>query len=278
MYKNKFDKKVCSTQVLNSFKVNNYLTLRLEDKGGNRPLVNIYVEDKLFNQCKFLLIDISVDEIYNFDEIQSIDEASEIFKSRLKHKENLKKMKLSPEDEFWAHCSNLQVWYENNYDTRLLHCNLSFPLLKKLSDVGDPVAKKVFQEEIAKRFESGYLPVVSYLLIEHYLEYLPKKYLEISAHSEKIINYLLNAIKSDKKFIKLAGLYLFHELYDYLSKDIIQEFVEIVYNDKKYVHDILYAPYMLSDINPLTEWWTYYDSSRLSSIKQAIKQLKDIEK
>ena len=38
---------------------------------------------------------------------------------------------ITPEQEFWEHYSNLQVWYKNDYNTRLLHRNLSFDLLKK---------------------------------------------------------------------------------------------------------------------------------------------------
>ncbi len=37
---------------------------------------------------------------------------------------------------------------------------ISFPLLKKLTEVGDPLVIKVFKEEIAQKLESGYLSVV----------------------------------------------------------------------------------------------------------------------
>ena len=79
---------------------------------------------------------------------------------------------ISPETEFWGHCSNLQAWYESNYDTRILHRNLAFPLLKRLTEEGDTVAKKVFKEEIAKRLETGHPNVVLYLIEEEYLEVL----------------------------------------------------------------------------------------------------------
>ena len=51
---------------------------------------------------------------------------------------------ITPEQEFWGHRSNIQAWVECEYDTRLLHSNLSFPLLKALSDAGDPKAKAIF--------------------------------------------------------------------------------------------------------------------------------------
>ena len=82
---------------------------------------------------------------------------------------------LSPETRFWGHCSNLQAWSENNYDTRILHSNLAFPLLKKLTEAGDPVAHNVFKEEIAKKLNSGYPPVIDFLIEENYTKFLTKE-------------------------------------------------------------------------------------------------------
>ncbi len=39
----------------------------------------IYVRGHIFNQCAFLLLNINVDEMSTFDEIDSIDEAAENF-------------------------------------------------------------------------------------------------------------------------------------------------------------------------------------------------------
>lgn len=64
------------------------------------------------------------------------------------------------------------------YDTKLLHRNIAFPLLKKLTDVGDPLAKKVFKEEIAKRIDSRFNPTITFLVEEGYLDYLSSDYLE----------------------------------------------------------------------------------------------------
>jgi len=54
----------------------------------------------------------------------------------------------------------------------MLHRWLAFPLLKELTEAGDPVAKKVFKEEIAKRYASGHPSVVGFLKYEGYLDYL----------------------------------------------------------------------------------------------------------
>lgn len=168
------------------FRVNDYLVLRLENN-----LTNIYVKGKLFNQCKFLLLNIPVDRVNEFDEIDSIDEAAERLDSSM---ERLGRYRygLTPETEFWGHCSNLQAWYENDYDTRLIHRNLAFPLLKALVEAGDPQAKKVFKEEIAMRLESGYPSVVVYLINQNYLKYLNRKELEAILDNPNFIEIILN--------------------------------------------------------------------------------------
>ena len=50
---------------------------------------------------------------------------------------------------------NLQTWAENGYDTRILHSTLAFPLLKRLTEVGDLIAKNKLKEEIAIRYFYG---------------------------------------------------------------------------------------------------------------------------
>jgi len=165
------------------FQVNAYLSLVLID--GN---TEIYVNDKPFDQCKFLLINIPVDKISSFDEIDSIDEASERLDDSLEPTEDFERIQeyeIPSEVEFWAHCSNLQVWAENEYDTRLLHRNLAFPLLKALTEAGAPVAKKVFKDEIAKRLASGFPSVVNYLIEQHYHRFLTHE--ELSQVLEQIL-------------------------------------------------------------------------------------------
>lgn len=77
---------------------------------------------------------------------------------------------IDPEEEFQAHCSNIQAWAENEYDTRILHRNLSFPLLKRLYQEGDVVARKVFKDEVAQRVGMGNSNTILFLCIEGYLE------------------------------------------------------------------------------------------------------------
>ncbi len=64
------------------FKVNDYITLKLE--GG---VAIIYVNNKRFVQCKFLLLNIKLDKITPLDEMESIDEVAEKLDISLKQAE-----------------------------------------------------------------------------------------------------------------------------------------------------------------------------------------------
>ncbi len=155
------------------FIVNKNITLRLEK---NRT--NIYLSGEKFMQCKFLLLEIPVKDTVGLDELKSIDEFSEQFGNPFNIRTSQFPI-IPPEVEFWGHCSNLQVWFENNYNTNLLHSNIAFPLLKKLSEIGDPIARRVFKEEIVKRIESGYGPTIIYLVMSHYLDFLTQEEFEV---------------------------------------------------------------------------------------------------
>lgn len=147
---------------MEEFRVNELITLRLID-----GKTIIYVNDKEFEQCKHLLLNVPVGE--NFDqEINSIDDAEEHLKTYIEETNT----SITPEEEFMGHCSNLQAWAENQYNTNLLHRTLAFPLLKVLSDEGDTTAKQRFKEEIARRYKYGSFNVQRYLFEEGYLKYL----------------------------------------------------------------------------------------------------------
>lgn len=160
---------------MKDFVVNEYITLRLE-----RGKTNIYIKNKVFSQCKyFLLQDLRLDEIGDYVRLfDSVDEQAEMLDHSLE-RPDAKAIRISPRDEFWAHCSNLQIWEENNYDTSLLHSNLAFPLLRELSRNGDLKAQFIFREEIVKRFSSGYLPIALFLILGGYLDSLKESELEL---------------------------------------------------------------------------------------------------
>ena len=107
------------------FKVNDYISLRFEEEK-----TVIYVDGKKFRQCINLLLEIPVDDIRELDQIDSIDEAAEILYKSTEDEDF--PMIIPAKVEFWGHCSNLQVWSENNYDTRILHSNFFRRNYKKI--------------------------------------------------------------------------------------------------------------------------------------------------
>jgi len=154
---------------MNEFKINEFITLKLEDKK-----TNIYVNNKLFQQCVFLLISIPSENEESLRKVDSVDDAAELLDPTLEEVEGYH-YNIPPETEFWAHCSNIQVWHENAYNTKLLHSSLAFSLLKKLSESGDPLAKKKYKEEIAERFIYGNRKIQDFLLDEGYLDALSRE-------------------------------------------------------------------------------------------------------
>jgi len=153
------------------FIVNEFLSLKLEE-----DITMIYVAQKPFVQCKFLLLEIPIEETTSLDEMKSIDQvAQELDRSLEPEDEFTRVNKIPPETEFWGHCSNLQAWYENDYNTRLLHSNISFPLLKELTEAGDLLARKVFKDEVASRYDTGVENVRTFLEKGGYLKFLTKE-------------------------------------------------------------------------------------------------------
>ena len=153
------------------FRINSLMTLKLEDQ-----ITNIYINGELFNQCKHVTFKRKVRELENLFEFTSMDELIDnTLDEDIENDEEYEQLReIGPVEEFWVHCSNLQIWNENDYSSFVLHRNLAFPLLKRLTEVGDVVAKKVFQEEIIKRLESGYHPVIEFLQSEGFTKYIDR--------------------------------------------------------------------------------------------------------
>ncbi len=238
---------VGSLNQVKEFKINQHLKLKLE--GGR---TNIYVNNRLFRQCMYLLLNIPVDRIEDYDEIESIDEAA----IKLNRSMERDHRKVPPETEFWGHCSNIQAWVDNKYDTRILHRNLAFPLLKALVDVGDPIARSKFKEEIAIRYATGHPTVIRFLTQNGYLHYLTEDEFEsmlididfpsIDEYARRIITFLndtedLESIKQIKQSTtKFISKFRFNYKYLILLKAIEKipqmlrgKFVEIIYNKYK---------------------------------------------
>ena len=222
------------------FKINDFLELRLED-----GRTNIYVAEEKFNQCKFLMINIPTNRVDDFDVINSIDEAKSL-SDELCSKMETDHDIVSPIDEFWGHCSNLEAWAENNYDTRLLEMRLAFPLLKKLSDAGDLTAKRVFKDEVASRLDSGFAPTIAYLIEEGYHNYFKPSELR-ALDTNKIYDSLFKEgfLSAALKFFECTGIK------PVFNDSIVQPYYES-YLSYGWVSDALEL-FKLTDIKPSVE-------------------------
>ena len=188
---------------MKEFEISDLLKLKLEN---NKTL--IYVNNVKIIQCKYLLLNefSFVNETGELNpEKLSIDTQSKNLNHSLELLEEDENY-VSPEVEFWAHSSNLQAWYEHSYNTQLLHSNLAFPLLRKLTQAGDKIAKQVFKQEIVKRFREGNLNVMVFLIIEGYLDELSIEesddlYLELDFETHKELQKRLRESMKKNIFI-----------------------------------------------------------------------------
>ncbi len=129
------------------FVVNEHLDVAW-DKEEKR--VQVLVDGKPVLHCAFLVANVSPTDV----EIESIDDLGERKDTKVLEGRNARKF-LSVEEEVAAHASNIQAWAENDYNTRLLHSNIAFPVLKVLVKAGDLKAKRVLESELLDRFQNG---------------------------------------------------------------------------------------------------------------------------
>ncbi len=166
------------------YKLNEYITLKLE----NDQTV-IHVNGKEFWSCTKLLLTLSLKNGETYNEIESIDQAVMLLDNDRSFRH------ISPTEEFWGHCSNLQAWVEHDYDTRIIDSRLGFPLLYELYSSGDIKEKEKFKEEIVKRFASGWLPTIEYLWNMVYLDCIDEEYVKKKDFTEEERQVLLEDVK-----------------------------------------------------------------------------------
>lgn len=261
---------------MQEYVINNYITLRLEN---NKTV--IYVNNKVFSQCKYILL-VNPQEKHIPEEINSIDEVSELYSNKLERKFTPKDLGITVEQEFWAHCSNIQAWIENDYDTRILHRNLAFPLLKNLTEAGDPLANQIFKDEIAIRFENGYPSVVQYLMKQGYLKYLNSEEIDLIFYKliEKNIKNLeitscgLSALP--ESILELKSLLTLD-----LSSNEFQTLPNAVGNLKSLQHlslrynQVSILPESIGNLSSLQE--LNLESNKLKTLPESIGNLKSLQ-
>ncbi|MHA1291842.1 MAG: leucine-rich repeat domain-containing protein [Promethearchaeota archaeon] len=222
-----------------------------------------------------MLLEIPVNEIRSFDDIESIDDAAKRLDRSMEEGSNIDVL-ISPETEFWGHCSNLQAWYEYGYDTRLLHSNLAFPLLEKLVNVGDPSAKKVFKEELAKRLIAGSYSIIELMFGMDYIDLF----------SKEEVRYILEELNENKfekyEYYEVTSFYLLEKLIkmgDEKAKQFVKEMV--LKSLSKGFHSKICELYFHNFVDCVSreEFWSVFgaDGKVLSEIERNIRKYKIID-
>ncbi|MFX1593835.1 MAG: hypothetical protein ACFFCL_14170 [Promethearchaeota archaeon] len=249
--------------------INQYITLKLV--GGK---TFIYVNGKRFIQCIRLILNIPKDDIPLYDEVDSIDEAAKLYSKHVFQNRIVRgplarpvphqKHDITPEQEFWGHCSNIQAWVEYDYDTRILMSNISFPLLRELTKVGDPKAKKVYKEEIALRLESGYPSVVQYLLTQRYIEVFQPEEFKTILETTNLIKNLSSEPKMLSQFLRSCV-----SRFPTLLEDILLEILKLPDGKDIFFLSIQTKP----RISPFRPYLEYNFPKFLSTLKIALETL-----
>ena len=158
---------------MKEYKVNEYITLKLEERvtyiyiNGVRSKrsIGLFIKvspDRTVKYNQFDLLDEAVEGLQSYTDIYSI---TDFYDNRPRGRE---KYNITAEQEFWAHCSNIQVWVEHDYDMSLIHSSLGYKLLKGLSNHGIEPAKERYKNEIIKRFRTGHIESSFFLLEENF--------------------------------------------------------------------------------------------------------------
>ena len=234
---------------MKEYKINDYIILKLEDDS-----TVIYINNSRFIQCKKLVLDVSIDDIPSLGTAESMDDVAKRLKKSIGRKTNI-----TPEDEFWGHCSNIQAWVEYNYNTDLLHTSLSFPLLRELVRNGDPIAKEVLKDEILHRLILGEETATIFLLDNDYLEYFTKE--EISTiYKENLLKF-----QSPKFLLPL------------LRAMVVMEIPDVQNDYKKIVKETLIRKYKASEgvLIGLCHYLVALEKKELIDVFEQFRRLKN---
>lgn len=204
-------------------------------------------------------------------------------------------------NSFREYISNYQIlknWVENNYNPNLLDEKLLFPLLNKLYEVGDSLAKKILIREITKRFISRDLEVMDYLVKNSYLKHLnrvfrEKFFFEYLEESDIKINYIYDGgIYINPKYEEY-GLHLYDItkledlelrcLWSRRTKDMPQDLLDLLEESKMYPknNEIENKYYLNKNIKLNSEKIVEYYQKRLKTkrkqdTKKILEKIKSI--
>lgn len=207
-------------QVIKEQKINKYITLKLESLTPI-TITTLYVNGERFRTCMNLILEIPIKGIKEYN---SIDDYVDKYGN--------KTIMMDPEQEFIGHCSNIQAWVENDYNTEILHRNIAFPLLKKLAEF-DPIAKIRYKEEIAYRWQNGNKQVRTFLKLTYLSDLDIEELNSIGIKAKKVIYKNLLFQQKDFKILIAA----IDEKGDFILKKRFKNMKKYNINSLNYIYD-----------------------------------------
>ncbi len=151
--------------------INDYITVSSEQNK-----ISIYIQEERFQEFEYSFINKILKK-----------SKSQLEKTNLQGNYVENKFDKDSNNAYFNNFVNiLKFWIRNNYDTEILPYAISFPLLRKLVEVGDSSAKKVFIDEILKNLWDGDPLVVKYLFNENYDDYVVLDNYRRQIHTPKI--------------------------------------------------------------------------------------------
>lgn len=92
--------------------------------------------------------------------------------------------------EFDAYCSIFKNWAENDYNIKYFNHKLTFPALKRLAELHDPLALKAFPLQVKTMIDTGNIEVINYLILNDFIGEEKTAFL----NSKELENNLIRAI------------------------------------------------------------------------------------
>lgn len=184
--------------------INDFLVLKLEN-----GFTNIYINGKHIYCCRFLIcmavdtLKRTFEEELNNKSWEYIEQNFDIISLTDDIQMGLK-YEIDPKSEFWAHCSNLEAWYENEYDVELTdylflskhewgYSNGIIYILRNLANLGDVMAKKKLREYRIEQFKKyRALPNLWSLAVQ------------VLSDNDKLQSQLFKLLINEKFFVDLA--------------------------------------------------------------------------
>jgi len=167
MYKKNTQKNSLKTDnIILEFRLNQFITLKLVDFGDGIDTTLVYINGRCFNVSMF-----SLEEAHEILQATNTYCCMDEVHRNLMGNSNGNFSNVDSNTMFWLYCYYIKAWIDSYYDTRLLQMDDAFPILNALYEVGDFKARKILKVEIIKRFLSGYIPVIVYLISMGYLKF-----------------------------------------------------------------------------------------------------------